>query len=186
MNKSGIKKILIIGSLVVILCLIWLLNNQKSNEQENKFNDSNALEEQTSNTLDQPNDNLNKGKKEMDLVVYLQDKQAAITTDCGVTYKKIIQIPKTIAVADASLRYLFSDELAQYGDYQSLVIQDKVARITLTDKSNSDNNDSTARKISSLSSCEARHLFAVLIDTLTQYDSVDSVELYSQSGKIEF
>lgn len=117
----------------------------------------------------------------MDLVVYLQDKDIAIKSDCGVTYPKTIKVQKTVAVADASLAYLFKNELLKYGSYQSVTIKGGVAKVTLSNV-----NDSAGLKISSLSSCESRHLFSVIKDTLLQYQTISSIELYTPSGKIEF
>jgi len=115
------------------------------------------------------------------ITVYLQDKDAVLYSDCGITYPHDITVSKTTAVADASLTYLFEHELAQYGTYQSVVVVDGVAQITIANE-----HDPDGLRIASLSSCESRHLFAVLQDTLTQYESIQSVELYSPSGKIEF
>jgi len=115
------------------------------------------------------------------LVVYLQNKSEVLLNDCGVVYARTIQVPSTTAVADASLRYLFNSELAQYGEYQSVVIVDGVAQVTVT---NSDDPDGL--RLSGLSSCESGHLMAVLDATLTQYESVTSIALYAPKGKIEF
>lgn len=115
------------------------------------------------------------------ITVYLQDKNAVLYDDCGITYPKEILIPRTTAVADMSLTYLFENELSQYGNYESVVITDGVAQITLSNQ-----DDPTGLKISSLSSCESRHLFAVLQDTLMQYETIISIELHSPSGKIDF
>lgn len=120
-------------------------------------------------------------QNDINLIVYLQDKKAALSSDCSVTYPKKIKVSRTEAVADASLKYLFKNELSQYGDYKSVTIKNGVARVTISTIS-----DPIGRKISSLSSCEAGHLFAVLEDTLTQYETITSVELYSSSEKIEF
>lgn len=124
---------------------------------------------------------VNDNKVNLNLTVYLQDKTDATLTDCGVTYAKEIQVPYTKAVTDGSLKYLFENELAQYGNYDSVMIKDSVAMVTIVN-----DNDPTGLWLSSLSSCESRHLLSVLQDTLTQYESIESIELYSPSGKIEF
>jgi predicted lipoprotein with Yx(FWY)xxD motif len=126
-------------------------------------------------------DSLATTTKLMTLVVYRQNKDEAVLRDCGITYPEKIQVLKTTAVADASLAYLFNNELARYGEYQSVKIEDGVAKVTINNPA-----DPTGLFTSSLSSCESGHLFSVLEDTLTQYDSVTSVELYSPTGKIEF
>jgi hypothetical protein len=116
-----------------------------------------------------------------DLVVYLQDKDMATTSDCGITKKTIIQVAKTEGVANTSLEFLFSDELKTYGVYRSVEIASGTAKVMLE-------SDMTPEgyPISSLSSCQSGHLMSVLKDTLTQYDSIDSVKLYSPKGEIMF
>ena len=115
--------------------------------------------------------------EEMTLVVYLQDKEAARTTDCGITYPVEYQVAQTLAVADVSLQILFTNELAQYGRYDSVKINDGVAQILLQ-------GDRLA--LGALSSCEGAHLMNVLTDTLTQYQSITTIELYTSAGKVEF
>jgi hypothetical protein len=117
----------------------------------------------------------------MSLTLYVQDKEIAQKSDCGVTKKVIYQVPKTTAVADASLKILFGDELSQYGVYKSVSITNSVAKVMLV----SDNMPS-GFPITALSSCQISHLTSVLKDTLTQYSTIKSVELYSPRGKIEF
>ena len=86
------------------------------------------------------------------------------------------EIPKTKDVADKSLRILFSDELAWYGNYISVWIENKIAKINLVPASQG-----------GLSSCQAEHLMSVLTDTLTEYETIEKVELYDPTGnKIEF
>jgi len=118
--------------------------------------------------------------EKMDLSVYIQDVVAAQGSDCGITKKVTVQVPKTTGVADASLRYLFANELSKYATYSSVRIEGSVAKVMLE-------NDKTPSGylISGLSSCQGRHLFAVLKDTLTQYENIKSVELYSdETGKM--
>lgn len=119
--------------------------------------------------------------EKMDLVVYLQDKDIAATSDCRVTKKTTIQVPKTVAVANASLEFLFSDELKAYGVYDSVEIVNGTAKVMLK-------SDMTpaGSPISSLSSCQSGHLLSVLKDTLTQYDTIKSVKLYSPKAEIIF
>jgi len=117
----------------------------------------------------------------MTLVLYLQDKQEAVARDCGVTIPTSFQVPHTTGVVDLSLRRLFEEELANFGTYDSVRIVDGVAQVTLK-------NDRTASgsTFGALSSCESRHLMSVLNDTLAQYDTINSVELYTPQGKVEF
>ncbi|MES2985594.1 MAG: hypothetical protein V4686_00530 [Patescibacteria group bacterium] len=110
----------------------------------------------------------------MVLTVYLQDKEVARVSDCRVTKKATFEIPKTTGVADASLKYLFGEELKKFGVYKSVSIENGVAKVLLADE------------IGSLSSCESGHIMGVLTDTLTQYPTIQKVELYGPLGKIEF
>ena len=117
----------------------------------------------------------------MELVVYLQNKEEALYNDCGITYPQTIEVPQTTAVVDASLEYLFANELARYGTYESVTILDGVAKIVI-----SHDGDPQGYTIAALSSCESRHLYKVIEDTLTQYESIESIELFSPTSKIEF
>jgi hypothetical protein len=110
----------------------------------------------------------------MSLTLYVQDQEAAATSDCSVTQQEVVEVPYTSAVADASLKILFEDELSRYGTYRSVAVSDKKAMVTIE------------KNFNSLSSCEVLHLTSVIEDTLTQYDTIESVELYSPEGKIEF
>lgn len=112
--------------------------------------------------------------EKMILTVFIQDKKAAEISDCGVTQKVTYEIPRTTGVANASLKLLFENELAQYGEYDSVTIENAIAKVKLKNE------------IPSLSSCQVGHLTSVLTDTLTQYSTIKSVELYSPTQKIEF
>lgn len=124
---------------------------------------------------------LNNNPELMSLTVYIQDKAALAADRCDATKAVVYKVSKTTAVADTSLKLLFKDELANYGIYSSVSIENTVAKVQLTH-----NNLPSGRPYSSLSSCEIGHLTSVLTDTLTQYDSIKSVQLYSPTGKIEF
>ncbi|MDP2157410.1 MAG: hypothetical protein Q8K68_06850 [Nitrospirota bacterium] len=113
----------------------------------------------------------------MSLVLYLQDKEIARVSDCGATRRVVYTVPYTEGVADLSLRMLFEDELAQYAGYKSVRVIDGVAEVML---------EGDRQVIGSLSSCQAGHLMNVLTDTLTQYDTITSVELYTSEGRVEF
>lgn len=112
--------------------------------------------------------------EKMTLTVYVQNKKIAEMTDCEATQKITYEIPRTTQVADASLKILFENELAEFGEYDSVTVVNNVARVKIKNE------------IQSLSSCEAGHLTSVLTDTLTQYPTITSVELYSPKTKIEF
>jgi hypothetical protein len=175
MNKNRMKNLLVVGLLIVVVGLIWFTfnNQQDAGPTIDAENNNHGPDPADGAPVEEDN--------EMDLVVFLQDKEAAITSDCRITIAETIQVPATKAVADASLTYLFNNELAQYGEYESVVIKDEVAQVTIINE-----DDPTGLKISSLSSCQIGHLVAVLSDTLTQYDTITAVELHSPSGLIEF
>ena len=113
----------------------------------------------------------------MSLVLYLQDKEIARVSDCGVTRRVVYTVPYTEGIADLSLRMLFEDELAQYATYESVRVVDGVAHVMLK---------GDRQVIGSISSCQAGHLMNVLTDTLTQYDAITSVELYTSEGRVQF
>lgn len=112
----------------------------------------------------------------MFITLYIQDKEKAETSDCGVTRPVDFEIPKTEEVTDKSLRILFSSELAWYGNYVSVSVEDKIAHVNVVPANQG-----------GLSSCQSSHLMSVLTDTLTQYETIEKVELYDPTGsKIEF
>jgi hypothetical protein len=117
----------------------------------------------------------------MTLYFYVQDKEAAQDSSCGVTYKVERKVERSSAVADATLKILYDQELASYGNYKSVSISDGVVRVMLESDA-----ISQGRVISGLSSCEKEHLLSVLNDSLTQYETIQSVELYTPSGIVEF
>lgn len=116
-------------------------------------------------------DNFTKKDELMELTVYLGN-------DEGSTTASLVRVPKTAAVADASLTYLFSSELMKYASYEGVKIEDQIAYVFLKD-----NILPNGRTFSSLSSTESRHLTSVIEDTLTQYPSIDGVILLSDNGE---
>lgn len=110
----------------------------------------------------------------MNITIFVQNKEIARVSDCGATKKVSYVIPKTTAVADASLKILFENELAQYGQYDSVVIENTIAQVKLKNH------------IQSLSSCELAHLTSTIKDTLTQYPTITDIELSGPQGKFEF
>ena len=170
--KTQIIK-LITGLVIIIISIIFIFILTSKNTNQTPSEESTDQAETTSEETKQ--DEL------MDITVHLQDKEVAMNSDCGVTYPKIVKVTKTKGIADASLKYLFATELSKYGKYESILIKENIAQIVISNE-----NDPNGLRISSLSSCESRHLFSVLTDTLTQYENIESVELYSPSGKIEF
>jgi len=174
MNKNIIITVL---TLIITIFLFLFLKNNKVIVQENPP----IVNINATNTPVVVNTSTTTTSENMDLVVYIQDKEAAKISDCSVTVKRTYQIPKTEGVADASLKILFSDELKAYGIYKSVSIENSVAKIVLE-------SDKTpqGKPTGSLSSCENGHLLSVLTDTLTQYNNVKSVKLYSPKGEIVF
>ncbi len=120
--------------------------------------------------------------EKMDITVFVNDEAASSEfLDCAKNKKITVQVPKTDAIADASLKYLFSTELSKYGTYQSVEIASGTAKVMLASE-----NTPSGYPVSGLSSCQVAHLMYVLEDTLTQYPAIDSVELYSPKGEIKF
>lgn len=113
--------------------------------------------------------------EKMEIKVYFQDL-SKISETCGATNPVLVEESKTVTVADASLRFLFRYQLGAYGMYQSVEIQNGIAKVYIYEKK------------PSLASCEHEHLFSVLEKTLTQYPTIKKVELYraSDRSKIEF
>ncbi|MCF7865048.1 MAG: hypothetical protein K9M11_00895 [Candidatus Pacebacteria bacterium] len=127
------------------------------------------------------NQNTNEVPQMMSLTIYQQDKSAVTSNRCDATKVVTYQVPKTVAVADASLKLLFSEELSNYGAYSSVSIENNIAKIQLSGVATP-----SGRSYASLSSCEIGHITSVLTDTLTQYSSIKSVQLYSPEGRIVF
>lgn len=174
MNDLKSKFTKIVTTLLVVILALIILFTLTANNTKNHTPEETPVVTESENTD-------TKEEEFMYMTVHLQEKEVAMESDCGVTYPKIVKVPNTKGIADASLKYLFSNELSQYGKYESILIKEKVAQIVISNE-----NDPNGLRISSLSSCESRHLFSVLNDTLTQYNNIDSVELYSPTGKIEF
>ncbi len=182
----------------VIVVLIFIFNQNAILKKENIIENDNSSETEVNlgngadlikkdipiieekNSADQGLPTSTESSSElMYLALYIQDRDYVENTSCSVTKKVFYKVPKTSAVADASLKILFSDELSQYATYKSIKIIDGVAKITLGEPVNQD-----GRSISSLSSCESSHLLAVLEDTLTQYQSINSIEIFNADGSL--
>ena len=161
------KNILLVVLLAVIVGMGWMII-QQNNKVPSENVEISELDSETVVPVQDENQDM------MNLTVYVQDEASVETVSCGTTKIQKFRIPRTTAVADASLKLLFEEELAKFGTYKSVNIKNGIAEI-LIDK-----------RFTSLSSCESQHLMSVLEDTLTQYDTVKSIELYSPQGKIEF
>lgn len=168
-NQSESTKLITIGLIGLVIIFGILYYRFNDNRIEDIEND--IPPKATSTTESQM----------MSLNIFIQDKEAALTRDCGITKKVTYQIPKTVGVADTSLKILFEDELSRYGVYDSVSISNMTAKVILK----SDMTPS-GEGLNTLTSCEIRHLQSVLEDTLTQYPSIEIVEIYSPKGKIEF
>jgi hypothetical protein len=115
-------------------------------------------------------------KQTVPITLYIQDKEVARVSDCRVTIPKTIDIDINDDPFEVSLKELFKEELSRFGEFDKYEFENDLIKVYLK----SDD------KIVGLSSCEVGHLMSVLNDTLTQYDEIKNVELYSPSGKIEF
>jgi len=171
-NLNSVANRIVILAIVTSILVAWFAVIGNNSHRLYQFNN-------TSETVEIEHSESEDGL--MNLIVHLQNKEEVLYSDCGITYPKSIQVSKTKAVADVSLKYLFENELSQYGKYESIAINNSIAQITISNE-----NDLKGSKISGLSSCESRHLFKVLEKTLTQYETIESIELFSPSGKIEF
>lgn len=115
------------------------------------------------------------------ITLFIQNKEIARTSDCGVTQQISKIIPKTNNLIDSAVKVLFEDELSNYGVYEKVEISNKVAKVFLKSE-----NMPSSRLITGLSSCENQHLFSILKDTISYYQKIETVEIYSPKGKIEF
>jgi hypothetical protein len=115
------------------------------------------------------------------ITLFIQNKEIARTSDCGVTQQISKIIPKTNNLIDSAVKVLFEDELSNYGVYEKVEISNKVAKVFLKSE-----NMPSGRLITGLSSCENQHLFSILKDTISYYQKIETVEIYSPKGKIEF
>ena len=125
----------------------------------------------------------------MDLIIYIQDQEIAFENDCSAVKQFTARVPRTLSVVDESLRILFNEELKFYGRYSSVNVSNGVAYIMLESNfvPNTQNDSPTnERNIESLSSCEISHLMAVLENTLTQYESIDSFKIMTPLGEVNF
>ena len=100
---------------------------------------------------------------------------------CSETERVVYQVPKTTAVADASLKILFEKHLSFYGKYKSVSIVNGVAKVMLES-----DMDSTGHYLIFATGCQRQSLFEPVKDTLLQYPSIKSVEFHYPKGKIEF
>jgi hypothetical protein len=156
--------IILIGIIIAVFFIRTIM------QQNNQISDNNPQQEhqETSTPIegeDIPNHTF------MNLTVY-------VGTDQGATRPIIIQVPQTTAVADASLEWLFENELSQYGSYNSVTINNQVAFVSLKNT-----NLPGERPFSSLSSAESLHLITTISNTLIQYPSISQVILLDGNDK---
>lgn len=175
-QKGFANSLLVVAIAIIVIAVGVYLYFEKNDSVQVDRTDI-----QTGNENNNSNNSTSTQEQFMFLDLYIQNKEIARTSDCRVTQKVTYQVSKTTAVADASLRILFTEELARYGVYKSVSITNGVAKVTLQ-------SDMTPAgyPIGGLSSCEKGHLLSVLSDTLKQYKTIKSVEIFSPNGKIEF
>jgi hypothetical protein len=160
---------------IILIAVSFMLMASTSYYYSRKASQNKELKQEVEELKEEQEEGKDK-EESMMITLYLQDKEIAEKSDCGATHPISFEIPKTKDVADKSLRILFSDELAWYGNYISVLIENKIAKINVVPASQG-----------GLSSCQAEHLMSVLSDTLTQYETIEKVELYDPTGnKIEF
>ena len=99
------------------------------------------------------------------------------TTREGESEPLTVQVPKTEGVANASLKYLFENNLSVYGDYVGVNIINGIAYVTLA------GNLPGERTFSSLSSTEIFDLNTTIYNTLIQYPTINEVILLDLRGQ---
>jgi hypothetical protein len=173
-----------IGAVIIIGIIIFSFINQNNNSDDINEQEMNVSEQE----LEQNNEQeliIENGQvpKFINLNLFLQDKSKVESGDCGITQQTTVTVPYTKRTADASLRFLLDNggELSKYANYKDVRIENGIAKIELENSMTKD-----GQPISSLSSCEITHLESVLNDTLTQYSSINSIEIFSPEGKINF
>ncbi len=111
----------------------------------------------------------------MQISAYFHD-MSKINEDCSASFKITRTIPKTLAVADASLRFLFSEDLTELEPfYNGVTIKDKVARIDFK---------SGALQYLDSPACMQATFKGPIEKTLLQYPTINRVE-YSIDGKVK-
>lgn len=113
--------------------------------------------------------------------IYIQDKEIVETTDCSVVKPIQIKIKANEEKYNQIAQYLFDTELKSYANYQKIKLKNRILQIYVESDLRPD-----GRPLTSLSSCEIAHLYSVLEKTFTQFDEVDSVELFVGESKVEF
>lgn len=111
----------------------------------------------------------------MNITIYITDPALSPSKDCWATQPMVITVPRTKAVADAGLRYLFKHykpALSSY--YQWVTITNGVASIKFS---------GAALKYLNSPACEQMSYKWPIEDTLTQYPTVTSVQ-YIIDGEV--
>ncbi len=94
--------------------------------------------------------------------------------DCGVTREVTKEIPYTVAVADASLRTLFEEDMPELADdYLGVIVSGGVARINFKEEALSSLNGPACLQFATKAPIEK---------TLLQFDSVEKIE-YEINGE---
>jgi|GEM_PF-2340215 len=161
---------------------ISLLEDIQSNESELQTKKNDSFEEEGTTFYDKEKNKTSVAVEDndtetMEIVLFLQDREIARISDCGATTAVTKTIPKTKAVADASLKILFKDELSAFGPYESVKIINGVAEVMLSDENKIAQHNT---------SCETGHLHSVVKDTLTQYPTISDIKFVTSKGDIMF
>jgi hypothetical protein len=175
MSKRHIITTLI--TFIIALGGVWYIQFNQSISLPEENNKSNPLVLPVSELdTDVMNDESqeNQEHKLMELVVYT-------TSPDGSVEPVTIQTPQTVAIADASLNYLFNNNLSVYGDYRGVTINNEIAYVSL------EGNIPGGRTFSSLSSTEIFDLTQSIEMTLLQYPGISEVVLVDKNENfIEF
>jgi hypothetical protein len=179
----------IVVSIIIIGLVIFSFINKRlgSNDLEN-FNLEGFTEQETESIQENDAENdLSGGDKNslkfMTLNIFVQDESKINSEGCDATKQMSITVPYSQRIAHESLNFLFNNggDLSEYANYKDVKIENGIAKIEL-----SNSLTKSGAPISSLSSCQIEHLNSVLDKTLTQYSTVNSVEIFSPEGQIIF
>ena len=168
MSKQNILTISIV-LLMIVVGVLYLQLSPKTSTRSGDINHNSGLNFESEGSSENQ-----KSQETMNLVIY-------VTNPEGTLEPVTIQTTETTGVANASLEYLFNNNLSVYGDYNDVSISNGIAYVSL------EGNIPGGRTFSSLSSAEISDLTQSINATLTQYSTISDIELVDKNGdSIEF
>ena len=155
-NQKGFANVVLIGAIVVVLAIggYFIIKNKNK----------------STNPIVSPINNI---EDKMEIKIYFNDSNSS--DPCNETYEVTRTIPKTLAVADASLKILFSENLTELkNNYLGVSIKDSVAVVNFKRPALDYLNNTACIQMS----------FKIPIEkTLLQYPTIKEVD-YSIDGKV--